>query len=377
MLECSSDGSFVVTKPPNTGGLVTEATVGEQLLYEIGDPQRYLLPDVVCDFSEVKLEQLDCDRVRVSGCTGQAPSPHYKVCATYEDGFRCMAMMPIVGREAADKGARQAAAVIERCEEMFSNRGLAPFRTTRVETLGAEFSYGPHSRTADSREVLTKIAVEHESKVALKLFAREVLSPTTSMSVGSTGWFLGGRPQPSSVVRLFSFLLNKSEVPVTVDLGAGATAVEIPAGVDAPGGPGSLDPDSSESLDFGSGTLTSVPLIDLAWGRSGDKGNRFNVGVMARRPDFLPWIRRSLTCEFVAQHMQHVFDEQSVERHAQLVERFELPGIHALNFLFANSLGGGGMGSLRLDPLAKGMAQQLLEVEIEIPSELVASRSSR
>lgn len=371
ILECRADGSFVVTKPPGTGGLVSEATVAEQLLYEVGDPARYELPDVVCDFTDVRIEQIGPDRVRVSNARGRAPSGRYKVSATFGDGYRCMAMMPVVGREARDKARRQAEAVLERCARLLAEAGFEPLRASRIETLGAEFSYGEHARAHDAREVLCKVAVEHEQRAALEIFAREVLSPVTSMSVGSTGWFLEGRPRPTSILRLFSFLIDKEDVPVTVDLGDGPESVDVsaPSPEDVPpfeDAPAGSDPDPDTEV------METVALFDVAWGRSGDKGNRFNVGVIARRPEFLPWIRRSLTPSRVARHMGHVFDRPWEPGAGDPpVDRFDLPGLHAVNFLFHHALGGGGMGSMRLDPLAKGMAQQLLEIEVEVPKRLL------
>jgi hypothetical protein len=116
------------------------------------------------------------------------------------------------------------------------------------------------------------------------------------------------------------------------------------------------------------GDLARAPLIDLAWARSGDKGDAFNIGVIARKPDYLPWIRRALSPEAVKAFFAHEFEGAK----APQVIRYELPGLSALNLHCIQALGGGQFSSLRLDPLAKGKAQQLLDMEIEIPARLLA-----
>ena len=237
IVECYADGSFIVTKPEGTGGLVNEAVVAEQILYEVGDPQAYMLPDVVCDFTQVKLEQVGENRVRVTGSIGYPPSGRYKVSMTWADGHRCIGFMPIVGRDAARKAQRQAEAVLERVDTMLRQRNIGPFRASRIELLGAEASYGANARAVDSREVNYKLAVEHDDPAAFAPFLREFDSPTTSMSVGTTGWF-GARAEVKPVMRVFSTMIARTAVPLTITLGDRTEAMNVappPAAYDAAG----------------------------------------------------------------------------------------------------------------------------------------------
>lgn len=358
--ECHPDGSFIISKPQETGGLVTPATVGEQLLYEIGDPQAYILPDVVCDFTQVKIEQVGDDRVRVTGAVGRPPTDTYKVSAGFHDGYRCIAMLPVIGIDAARKADRQAKAVIERTRAMLRKQNFADYRAVLIELLGAEASYGANSRARKAREVACKIAVEHDEREPLLIFAREVYAPVTSMSPGTTGWY-EGRPSVSAIVRLFSFLIPKSELSITVTLGGEPRPVAVET-------VGDFDPTTLPRLTIPenpavTGETATVPLISLAWGRSGDKGNDCNIGIIARKPEYLPYIRTALTPDAVMRYMAHTFEGARNPR----VERFELPGFNAINLLLHESLGGGGMASLRMDMLAKGMAQQLLDFPVQVP----------
>ena len=107
------------------------------------------------------------------------------------------------------------------------------------------------------------------------------------------------------------------------------------------------------------GDLVEVPLVQLAWARSGDKGDHSNIGVIARRPEWLPWLRAQLTPLAVKSWLGHLV--------AGEVTRYDLPGLHAMNFLCTQALGGGGMASLRNDPLGKGMAQVLLSMPLRVP----------
>ncbi|WP_343570443.1 DUF1446 domain-containing protein [Acinetobacter sp.] len=361
VVEVSEDGSFVVTKPQGTGGLVSTATVAEQIVYEIGNPQAYLLPDVIADFSHVHLEQIGEHRVRVTGAKGQAPTKQYKVSATYPDGYRVLVSFLIAGREAPQKAQVIADAILAKCERVLAMRSVPPFSEKSVEILGIESTYGGHAQTLNSREVVVKIAVKHMFKEACMFFASEIAQASTGMAPALAG-IVGGRPKASPVIKLFSFLINKNQINVEIDFDGNRYQVEIPRGIST---------EQFNTLAAGEsavyqGNEIEVPLIEIAHARSGDKGNHSNIGVIARKAEYLPWIRAALNEQTVASYMQHVLDAEKGR-----VIRYELLGLNALNFMLENALGGGGVASLRIDPQGKAFAQQLLDMPVKVPAHLL------
>jgi len=356
--ECQPDGTFVLTKPAGSGGLVIPGAVAEQVLYEIGDPAAYVLPDVIADFSAVRLVQAGEHRVHVSGARGRGPTDKYKVSATYQDGYRAVATVSIVGPDAAAKAERTGQALIARARLAFQEKGLPDFTATHIEALGAEASYGAASRTRNSREVLLRLVVAHTEAKCLDLFARELGSVGISFAPGITGIY-GGRPKPAPLIRLFTFFIDKARLaPPT--LWVGPEDVEIPVEVPHPQPPppavAAVPPMSTEPLH---GASVTVPLIRLAYARSGDKGDSSNIAIIARRPEFVDILRREVTAARMAEHFSHLVDGP--------VERFEAPGLHAFNFLMQGALGGGGMASLRIDPQGKAYAPMALEMEVAVP----------
>jgi len=362
IVECADDGSFVLGKPPGTGGLVRSACVAEQLLYEIGDPASYLLPDVSCDFRQVRIEQLDADHVRVAGARGRAPSASYKVSATQLDGFRCAGTLAIVGIDAAAKAQRTGEAIVERTRGILKQMGLHDYSAVRIELFGAESLYGPHACTRGTREAMVRVVVDHSSRQALEMFAREIAPAGTSWSPGTTG-ASAGRPTPSPLIKPFSFLLDKARAPAVVSIGGECVAVQIPPGDARPPTPmPTVEP--AGWVDPLGEALVEVPLVKLAHGRSGDKGNRSNIGLVARRPEWLPLLWQRVTPEVVQGYFAHLVKGR--------VERFALPGIAAINFVLHDALDGGGPASGRFDPLGKGMAQMLLDLPMAVPESIAA-----
>ncbi len=361
VLECAADGSFVVTKPEGTGGAVLRAAVAEQMLYEIGDPAAYVLPDVACDFSHVTVEQDGPERVRVSGARGYAPPAAYKVSATMLDGFRCAGMLAIVGIDAAAKARRTGDAVLARVGAILQRLGLPAFTRTAVELFGAETLYGPHARAGGAREVMVRIVADHPMREALEIFAREIAPAGTSWSPGTTGP-AAGRPSPSPLIRQFAFLLDKQAVPVDVVIDGRTIAIDIPHGAEGMR-PAAVAPLAAWRRPDGG--HVELPLSRLAFARSGDKGDLANIGIVARRPELLPLIWAEVTPEAVGRYFAHLAGGP--------VERFHLPGIAGINYVVHDALAGGGPASPRMDPLGKGMGQMLLDLPVSVPRALAAT----
>lgn len=366
LAECRADGSFILTKPNETGGLVSRGTVAEQMLYEVSDPQAYHVADVVCDFSQVKIVEVGPDRVQVSGARGYPPSGFYKVTLTHEAGWRAFLASPIVGFDAPAKARWQGAALVERVSRLLRERNLPEFSRSRVEAIGAGDSLGERHRSEWSREVILRVIADHPMKDGAELFIREQHAAMTAMSVG-TSMALAMTAQPLTGV--LSFLVPRGEVPVSLAMGTAEIAVPAPAPQGAVFNPSRIDrpalpPTPPQDDDDG-----AVELIRLAWGRSGDKGGSFNVGIIARRSEFLPFIAAALDPSTVAQWFAHCFEHAAVPK----VDRFYLPGIAALNFVFPDALGGSILNSDRLDPVAKTMAQQLLAMPVRIPRHVLES----
>lgn len=359
---CRPDGSFEITKPADTGGRVTPMTVAEQTCYEVGDPRAYLLPDVTCDWSQLRLEQSGPDRVQVTGARGRAPGDSYKTSVTWADGWRSAVTMMIAGRDAAAKARATGAAIMKRVDRLLARDSFAPLDEQLIEILGAESNYGASGQAATAREVVLKLAVRHPDRRALDLFAREIYPAACAMAQGITG-FAGGRPAPQPVVRLFSCLVPKTLVPSWISY-QGQRITIVPA---ATAGGDSAPPVTPAAIAAATadGPEVTLPLIALAHGRSGDKGDKANIGVLARKPEYLPWIARGVTADSVRDWLAHFARGD--------VQRFDWPGLNGFNFLLDQALGGGGTASLRHDAQGKALAQILLDMPVAVPATWIAA----
>lgn len=356
--EARPDGSFVMGKPAGTGGRVSRLTVAEQLVYEIADPAAYLLPDVTCDFTAVTLEETGRDLVLVTGARGSAPTASAKVTATYFDGYSSRGASVIVGSESRSKAEHMAAAILSKSEAALALAGLSPFPEAEIDIISGTDDDDAASSLRWGSSVF-RIAVRHPCARGAETFAREFTGAGLSMSPGLTP--LGqGRPGVSPLIRVQSLLIDKDALVAEVRAD-GPDALEVRFSgpyADPPKRASSFAEPSVET------TGTEVPLIEIAVARSGDKGDNANIGVIARNPEWVDVLRDQLSVARVREHFAKLSPAA--------VERYELPGIGAFNFVLCGVLGGGGPGSLMLDPLAKTLGQRLLSLPVTIPPDSVA-----
>lgn len=206
--EAYPTGEFIITKHPKTGGLVSRATVAEQLLYEIGDPRDYITPDCVADFTSIQLEDLGKDRVRVFGVKGRPATDSYKVSMSYNDGYSAFGTLTYTWPEAMEK-----AKMADKILRGRLKKAGCVFDEVRTEFLGYNSCHGPLTPTAeaDIQEVVARFGVRGKDKRSVEEFGKN-LAPLILTGPPSVTGFAGGRPKPSDVVAYWPAFLKKSAV---------------------------------------------------------------------------------------------------------------------------------------------------------------------
>merc|ERR1712100_525983 len=192
-------------------GLVCPASAAEQLLYEIHDPGAYHVPDVACDWTNVHIEQVNQDTVRVTGARGQPPTDTYKCICTYPNGVKFTSQGTVVGHDARSKGQRIGHSLMTRWKNMVIGNGKPDFSDSRVEVFGGDF------------ECSFRISVKHSNRKVLEPSVRECATATVSMAQG--GMVMPGNITP--VISVFMLLKKKSEVESFIDTGSGPVKSEV------------------------------------------------------------------------------------------------------------------------------------------------------
>jgi len=360
--EVASDGSIVVTKSSHAGGCVTELTVKEQLLYEIGDPSRYISPDVIVSILGLEVRQVSPNRVLVRGAQG-APAPEtLKVSATYRDGYRAAGMLTIVGPHAVRKAKRCGDIVLTRLAEAGWR-----YRDSIVECLGNGASVPvleSENSEHDSYETVLRISVEAEAKEPIEAFTKEMIPLVSAGPQGTTG-YAEGRPSVHTVFRYWPCLIASERVSPNLDF---MTTLDTRDS----GKPTALWPVPKEFVQTGDGSDTLIAaeetthgaplrsaeklhrrLHHYACGRSGDKGINANIGVLVRNLRHYEALKRWLTAERIQQFLSGMGITQ--------IDRYEVPNLGGLNFVLHGVL----KRSIRNDAQGKALAQALLSMPID------------
>ncbi len=373
VVECAPDGSFVVTKQPGSGGLVTTQTVREQLLYEMGDPQAYLTPDVIADFSSIRLEPAGPDRVRVSGVKGRPPTDLLKVSVAYADGHKASGSLIVSGPDARAKAEVFAQVFWERCAAELRKAGLPALDDTCTEFIGDDATHRGLTPEHVASEVLLRLSARSAERRPLDVYRK--LLPSMILSGPAGVAVTGGAPAISEVVSYWPALMPQEHarpvVTVFEERGTGRFEPVSRAGpLDWPvtGGGGASGARVADPWAFDGGRggrVVAMPLMRIAHARSGDKGDTANIGLIGRSPECYAWLRDHVTAEQVKTWFAGVCHGK--------VERFAVPHLWALNFLLEGALGGGGTRSLFIDAQGKTLSQALLRCVVDVPEALLGT----
>jgi len=213
IIEMRSDGIFCITKHKGSGGLVNRETIGEQVLYEMGDPENYISPDVCVDFTSFSLKDLGNNCVEITNVKGVTPTDSYKVSISYFAGYKAAGQLTISGPNAYEKAQLTAEIIWKRLK----NAG-AQFEDTSTEYLGLSSCHGAINSIPDQlNEVVLRLGVRDMDKDKVNRFGKEIAPVITNGPPGITG-FSGGRPKAQEIVAYWPALIPKELVQSTVDV---------------------------------------------------------------------------------------------------------------------------------------------------------------
>ena len=353
--EIAADGTSVITKHPNTGGIVSVGTITAQLLYEIAGP-RYPTPDVVACFDTIHLEQEDPDRegpdrVRVSAVRGEPAPPDLKVAINYLGGYRNAVTFEIVGLDA-----RRKAEIAERTLFAAILDGRDAFDEVDVRLEGTLTPAG------DALDAPVHLRVSVTDRDAGRV-GRRFSNVATEMVLASyPGLHLAAPPGDAREFGVFwPTLVPATLVCQEVAIGDERVAVPGPPTASQPFEPDLPEPGPSHAPP--TEATRPVPLGRLVGARSGDKGGNANVGAWARDEETFAWLDAFLTTS----RLKALLPESA----PLTVLRYRLPNLRALNFVIVGLLGRGVAASTRSDPQAKALGEELRAVTVDVPVRLL------
>ncbi|WP_258104549.1 acyclic terpene utilization AtuA family protein [Marinoscillum sp. MHG1-6] len=349
------NGDFTVTKSPQCGGMVTEFTVKEQLVYEIHDPENYYGPDVIADVTSVRLVDEGNDKVRVIGAQGK-PSPEtWKVSMSYHHGWKASGSLILSAPDALEKA--------QLFQKLFWERVGTQFEKTSTNFIGYDSTHQALANTISPNEILIQFVAFDPDRSKLDMFSRQLSAMILSGPPGVA--VTGGRPKPQEVLKYWPALVDCTKIESYIhEINDGISKVissYIPSTYTSLP---TIHSDKVKSKDHQWSTdLVEVKLLEVCLARSGDKGNTVNIGVLARNELIYSWLVQNITAKKVHEWFKSLCKGT--------VTRYELDNLNALNFHLTEALDGGGTYSGRTDPQGKTFASALLNREVEVPKEIL------
>ncbi len=348
--EVAADGSTVIGKHDGTGGEVSIGTITSQLLYEI-QSERYMNPDVVSRFDTIQLEQVERDRVRISGTRGEPAPAQLKVAMNYQGGYRNQIAIGLTGLDIEAKA--------ELIERQFWNQ--CPYGPDDYETVVRKFlpTHKVDPATNEEAVAVYKIIVKDPDE---RKTGRAFSNAGTEIGLCSIpGMFgTGGGPGPGQPFGVYwPALINSDLVPMDVVVDGVKTVVDNTPPSDG----GTVEVQAVELPPVPGGETRAVPLGVLYGTRSGDKGPNANLGIFARSAEAFAWLSDFLTVEKLAELMP--------EAREHPVDRYDLANLWSLNFIFHGILEEGVAASTRQDPQAKALGEYLRAKVVDIPVSLL------
>ena len=348
--EIHEDGSCVITKHKNTGGLVSIGTVTAQLLYEISSTE-YLNPDVTGHFDTLQIKQIDDDRVMISGCQGSSPPTTHKVCINLGGGYRNGMELILTGLDIEEKAVILTDALFDLLggKEQFDEVDIDLIRQDKDDP-------GTHEEAM----ALLRINVKSQDP---KLVGRIFTAKVVELALANyPGWFSKdsiGSGTPFIVY--WPTLINSKYVKERVHIDGKETEV-LPTNQ-------LIDHESKKpNIDitvpnYNEGETEEIYFGRLIGARSGDKGGGANLGVWVKNDEAYSFLYHFLTVERLKELLSDLADYQ--------IERFDFPNIKAVNFYIHGILGDGASSNTKVDALAKSLGEYLRAKKVNVPKELL------
>ena len=349
--EVYEDGSFIVTKHQNTGGMISKGTVTAQLLYEISS-QDYINPDVIGHFDSLVLEDLGKDRVLVSGCTGEAPNDSHKVCINLAGGYRNGMELILTGLDIEKKAETFVTALFDLLggKEQFDDVTIDLHRTDKIDPMTHE----------EAMAILRIDLKSKDPKLVGRLFTAKIIELALA---NYPGFFSKTPPGPGTpFIRYWPALIDSKHVYEKIHFSEEEHIIR-PTCIDYPGQTTKRNAVNIEIEKASYDELENIPLGRIIGARSGDKGGCANLGIWTKTNEAYSFIYHYLTVEQLRKLLPDLNDYE--------IERYDFPNIKSLNFYIKGILEDGASSNTKVDALAKSLGEYLRAKYVNVPKQLL------